>query len=43
MNKLTTAGKAVKAITSGSTVATEGFMGAGFPKELAIALEKRFY
>ncbi|MEN6439116.1 MAG: acyl CoA:acetate/3-ketoacid CoA transferase [Syntrophobacter sp.] len=42
MNKVTSAEEAVKAIKSGSTVATEGFVGTGFPEELAIALERRF-
>jgi propionate CoA-transferase len=42
MNKVTTAEEAVKMIKSGSTVATEGFVGTGFPEDLALALEKRF-
>jgi propionate CoA-transferase len=42
MSKVTTAEEVVKIIKSGSTVATEGFVGTAFPEELAIALEKRF-
>ena len=42
MSKVTSAEEAVKAINNGSTVATEGFVGTGFPEELALALEKRF-
>ena len=42
MSKVTTAQEAAKVIKNGSTVATEGFVGTGFPEELAIALEKRF-
>lgn len=42
MSKITTAEDAVKAIRTGDTVATEGFVGNGFPEELAIALENRF-
>ncbi|HCL57351.1 MAG TPA: acyl CoA:acetate/3-ketoacid CoA transferase [Spirochaetia bacterium] len=41
-NKIISAGEAVKKIESGMTVATEGFVGNGFPEELAIALEKRY-
>jgi propionate CoA-transferase len=40
--KIVTAEEAVKVIKTGDTVATEGFVGNGFPEELAIALEKRF-
>lgn len=42
MSKIISAEEAVKAVNNGSTVATEGFVGTGFPEELAIALEKRF-
>lgn len=42
MAKIVTAEEAVRHITSGMTLATEGFVGNGFPEELAIALEKRF-
>ena len=41
-SKIITAEEAIRAIQSGDTVATEGFVGNGFPEELAIALEKRF-
>ncbi len=34
--------EAVQYIQSGMTVATEGFIGIGFAKEIALALEKRF-
>lgn len=39
---IVTAEEAVRHIASGTTLATEGFVGNGFPEELAIALEKRF-
>ncbi|PKL09956.1 MAG: acyl CoA:acetate/3-ketoacid CoA transferase [Spirochaetae bacterium HGW-Spirochaetae-7] len=41
-NKVVTAREAVAHIRSGSVVATEGFVGNGFPEHLAIALEERF-
>ncbi|MBU0928339.1 MAG: acyl CoA:acetate/3-ketoacid CoA transferase [Spirochaetes bacterium] len=41
-NKVTTAREAVSRIRSGSVVATEGFVGNGFPEHLAVALEERF-
>ncbi len=40
--KFLSAEEAVKQITSGSTIATDGFVGAAFPEELAVELEKRF-
>lgn len=40
--KIMSADEAVARIKSGDTVATEGFVGNGFPEELALALEKRF-
>ncbi|MDH7484485.1 MAG: CoA-transferase, partial [Spirochaetales bacterium] len=42
MARIVTAEEAVRHIASGTTLATEGFVGNGFPEELAIALEKRF-
>lgn len=42
MSKVVSAERAIEAIKNGSTLATEGFVGIGFPEELAIALEKRF-
>jgi propionate CoA-transferase len=41
-NKVVSAETAVRAIADGSTVATGGFVGTGFPEEVAIALENRF-
>lgn len=41
-NKVVSAEEAVKHIQNGSVIATEGFVGNGFPEELAMALEKRF-
>jgi propionate CoA-transferase len=41
-NKIVSAAEAVARIKNGATVATEGFVGNGFPEELAVALEKRF-
>ena len=40
--KILSASEAVKQITSGKTIATNGFVGGAFPEELAIELEKRF-
>ncbi|GAB6277432.1 MAG: acyl CoA:acetate/3-ketoacid CoA transferase [Rectinema sp.] len=42
MIKIVTAEEAVRHIPSGITLATEGFVGIGFPEELAIAIEKSF-
>ena len=42
MNKIITAAQAISRIKSGDTVATEGFVGIGFPEFLALALEKRY-
>lgn len=41
-SKIVTADEAVARIKDGAVVATEGFVGNGFPEELAIALERRF-
>ncbi len=41
-SKIVTADEAVARIKDGSVVATEGFVGNGFPEELALALERRF-
>ena len=40
--KVIDAEQAVKIIKSGDIIATGGFVGIGFPEEIAIALEKRF-
>ena len=40
--KFLNAEEAVKQVTSGSTIATNGFVGGTFPEELAVELEKRF-
>jgi len=40
--KILTARQAVDQITSGSTIATDGFVGGAFPEELALELENRF-
>ncbi len=42
VSKLLSAERAVRAVRDGDTLATAGFVGIGFPEELAIALEKRF-
>ena len=41
-NKVISAEDAARVVMDGDTVATSGFVGIGFPEELAIALEKRF-
>ncbi len=41
-NKVVTAREAVSHIKSGSVLATEGFVGNGFPEHLAMALEERW-
>ncbi len=41
-NKIVTAEEAIGIIRTGDTVATEGFVGNGFPEGLAVALENRF-
>ena len=40
--KVVSAADAVKLIGSGDTIATTGFVGIGFPENIAIALEQRF-
>lgn len=42
INKIVSAKEAVQLIRDNDTVATGGFVGIGFPEELAIALENRF-
>jgi len=41
-NKILTALEAARLVRDGDTVATGGFVGIGFPENLAVALEKRF-
>lgn len=41
-NKVVSAEEAIQVIRSGDTVATGGFVGIGFPEEIAISLEKYF-
>jgi len=41
-NKIISTAEAVKLIKNNDMIATSGFVGIGFPEELAIALEKRF-
>ena len=40
--KIVTAREAVQLIRDGDTVATGGFVGIGFPENIAVALEARF-
>ncbi len=40
--KVVSAEEAVRVIRDGDTIATDGFVGCGFPEELAVELEKRF-
>ncbi len=41
-NKIVSAAEAARQIRDGDTLATGGFVGIGFPENIAIALEKRF-
>src|SRR4051794_41958881 len=41
-NKVITADAAAELVLAGDTIATTGFVGTGFPEELALALERRF-
>jgi len=41
-NKIVTADEAISFIRNGDTVATGGFVGIGFPEQLAVALENHF-
>lgn len=41
-NKIVSAAEAVRLIHDGDTVATGGFVGIGFPENIAVALEQRF-
>ena len=41
-NKVITADAAAELVLDGDTLATTGFVGTGFPEELALALERRF-
>src|SRR6267142_376767 len=41
-NKILTAVEAARLVRDGDTVATGGFVGIGFPENVAVALEKRF-
>ncbi|MCU0494072.1 MAG: acyl CoA:acetate/3-ketoacid CoA transferase [Chloroflexaceae bacterium] len=41
-NKVISADDAVRVILDGDTLVTSGFVGVGFPEELALALERRF-
>lgn len=41
-NKVITADEAAQIVVDGDTIATSGFVGTGFPEELAVALERRF-
>ncbi len=40
--KIVSAREAVQLIHDGDTVATTGFVGIGFPENIAVALEQRF-
>jgi propionate CoA-transferase len=41
-HKVISAEDAARVVVDGDTVATSGFVGVGFPEELAMALERRF-
>ena len=41
-NEIITAQQAAQMISNGSTIATDGFIGAAFPEELALEIEKRY-
>src|SRR5947207_14756940 len=41
-SKVQTAAEAARLVRDGDTVATSGFVGIGFPENIAVALEKRF-
>jgi propionate CoA-transferase len=41
-NKVISADAAARVVLDGDTVATSGFVGVGFPEELALALERRY-
>jgi propionate CoA-transferase len=41
-NKVISAGDAARVVMDGDPVAISGFVGIGFPEELAIGIEKRF-
>ena len=41
-NKVISADAAAELVLAGDTLATTGFVGTGFPEELALALERRF-
>jgi acyl CoA:acetate/3-ketoacid CoA transferase len=41
-HKIISAEDAARVVMDGDTVATSGFVGVGFPEELAVALERRF-
>jgi propionate CoA-transferase len=42
LGKIVTAREAVRLIRSGNTISTGGFVGIGFPENIAVALEERF-
>ena len=41
-NKIVSAAEAARLIRDGDTVATDGFVGIGFPENIAVAIEQRF-
>ncbi|MEI7432029.1 MAG: malonate decarboxylase subunit alpha, partial [Betaproteobacteria bacterium] len=41
-NKIVSAAEAARQIRDGDTVATDGFVGIGFPENIAVAIEQRF-